>query len=220
MNRLMGSDIYYTNKPDDCLRLGDVVQGFVSSIASIKDPCFNRTHPEYKIEVAQPENCVVMSPCCSIGEGVVSLASLQPLRKSFAANPYFVEDLTRLNRPGRPFDHIPPSKFSSFDSIKQQEILERGIEFPFSDLFVFPGNDFFKEYDLDPKQNIRSKAYMIDFRKIYSVKCDAVKNPEQSILGTKILQLSETGRKELREKIANYFARVPDEDKAILLSSE
>lgn len=216
MNQLAVSESYYSKNPESTLRLGDVIQGFVSSVAAIKDPCFNQKHTDYKIEVSQPEYCVVVSPCCSIGEGVVSLAVLQQLRKSFSANPYFLEDWTRLNRPGNVKDHIPPEKFNELGDVKKQELLERGKEFPFSDLFVFPGNDLLREYILDSRREIRTKAYMIDFKKIFTVKCDAIKSPEESILGTKILQLSVFGRTELRDKIAHYFARIPEEDKALM----
>jgi len=54
---------------------------------------------------------------------------------------------------------------------------------------------------------------MLDFRRIYRVECEKVANPKQAPLETKILELSVVTRGELRDKLADYFGRIPDEDR-------
>jgi len=57
---------------------------------------------------------------------------------------------------------------------------------------------------------------MINFKNIYHVNCEKVFDPkkpiDESILRSIILQLSKKTRNELREKMADYFGAIPDED--------
>jgi hypothetical protein len=53
---------------------------------------------------------------------------------------------------------------------------------------------------------------MIDFKNSYKINCNKIKSPKDAPLNKKILQLSITSRSELREKIAYYYGRIPEED--------
>ena len=53
---------------------------------------------------------------------------------------------------------------------------------------------------------------MIDFRQAFKVSCDKVIAPKNCPYEIKCLQLTIDTRNELREKIAEYFLRKPDEE--------
>ena len=71
---------------------------------------------------------------------------------------------------------------------------------------------------LDRKgDNIETKYYMIDFKNIHKLNCDKINSPEDAPLQSKCLQLSVQTRSELREKISNYYARIPKEDLILIV---
>jgi len=102
--------------------------------------------------------------------------------------------------------------------------------------FVYEGNSQFPEYPVEatkyeevvdsanklPKYNQRERItfmtryHMINFKNIYHVNCQKVFDPnktiDESILRSIVLQLSKKTRNELREKMADYFGEIPDED--------
>jgi hypothetical protein len=59
--------MFYAKDGDESLRFGDVVKGFVLSSSDIPSPADQEADGEYGIKVVSPLYCVVMSPCCSIG---------------------------------------------------------------------------------------------------------------------------------------------------------
>ena len=71
-------------------------------------------------------------------------------------------------------------------------------------------------------EEFRSGYYYIDFRYIAKVKCACIAHEEEKkpnyeallvkMLSTKILELSIEARSDLRNKLAFYFLRVPEED--------
>lgn len=88
---------------------------------------------------------------------------------------------------------------------------EKGYQF--LNLFVYEGNSYFKEYEVEmPDQtSIKANYYMISFMDIFKIECKFIENSKKYPLETKLLQLSVDTRKELVEKLAAYY-RLPDED--------
>jgi hypothetical protein len=64
------------------------------------------------------------------------------------------------------------------------------------------------------KEVYHTEFYMIDFKTIFCIKCNKIvkDNIDNDILQSKCLELSPYARQELRDKLAFYYARVPEED--------
>lgn len=202
--------MFYQEEMDNALRFGDVLKGFILTSPIINNP---DSLENYEISVFQPDYCVILSPCCSIGHKVITLSPLIRIRGPFFNNPYFSEDLTRINRTMNPQHTVPPSVWEHFlDEIKQEK-LEDDLVYSFLDLFIYEQHLLFPEYSVHRKEgNITTQYHMIDFKNSYKIDCDKIHSPEQAPLNKKVLQLSIESRSELRDKISYYYARIPKED--------
>ena len=89
---------FYQDIPDKALRFGDVVRGFPLSAAHIDRPAIGEPLREYQIDVEHPDLGVVMTPCCSMKGEMLLLTPLLPVNPNFYKNPYWADDLLRLNR--------------------------------------------------------------------------------------------------------------------------
>lgn len=203
--------MFYQEKMDKALRFGDVLKGYVLAASSIEEPILNK---DYKIDINLPALCIVLSPCCSIGERTISLSPLIELRGNFFDNPYIAEDLTRINRKMEPQQSVSPQVWEErFSPEEKQRRLEVGYAYASVELFVYEKNNLFPKYIIHRRQgNIETNYYMIDFRNSYKVSCEKIITPENAPLESKVLQLSIKTRSELRQKIADYYARIPKED--------
>jgi len=202
--------MFYTDTPDNALRFGDIVQRYIISAPNIRQPSYET---DFNIVVEKPKFCAVMSPCCSIGEKAIALSPLLPLQKNFWGNPYFKEDLTRINRRMLAEQSVTPEQWDKYSPEERQRRTEEGLQYALVELFIYENNELLPQYNLIRRgEEISTRQYMIDFRKIYRVNCDLIISAARSPLETKILQLSVEARKELREKIAYYFERIPAED--------
>lgn len=205
--------MFYEKEVDKALRFGDVLRGFVLAASDIEEPDSRKS---FAIDVDLPSYCVVLSPCCSIGHKKISLTPLIRVRHSFFDNPYFEEDLTRINRKMEPQQSVAPIVWDQFSPEEKQKRLEEGLNYAFLGLFIYEKHDLFPEYCLGGRKgNTVTNYYMIDFTDIQKVNCGKIVTPENAPLDTKCLQLSVDARSELRDKIAYYYARVPKEDKIL-----
>lgn len=210
--------MFYQDNMDNALRFGDVLRGYIAITPSIKGPILapSTLNEGYNIDVNLPIFSVVLSPCCSIGHGIITLTPLIKVRKAFFDNPYFLEDLTRINRKMEPEQTVPPNIWEKFPSEEKQKHSEEGYGYTFLELFIYEKNDLFPKYTIHRKrENIETKYYMINFRNAYILNCEKIKTPEDAPLDSKCLQLSLQARSELRDKIAYYYARIPKEDKIL-----
>jgi hypothetical protein len=204
--------MFYQESLDPALRLGDVLRGFVITTPSISDPTELKI---YNVEINHPEYCVILSPCCSIGDKVIVLSPLIPIRNTFLSNPFFEEDMTRINREMQAQEAVAPIVWERIGEDEKQKRIREGKQYAFSELFIFDQNPLFKKYELNVKGRGKMETgyYRIDFRNIHKVNCDRIVTNSESPLELKCFQLSKDTRSELREKLAYYFARVPEEDK-------
>jgi hypothetical protein len=211
--------MFYAEETDNCLRFGDVVRGYILPNITIKEPIlsFKSESHNYTIDVEMPYS-VVLTPCCSIGESTISLTPLINVRSDFFKNPYYAEDLTRINRLMKPQQSLSPDELEKFSPEEKQISLAKGINYALLNLFIYEENEIFKKYTLRKRE---ITYYMIDFKNIYTIKCAMVKRPEKAkpedapIIESKVLQLSIQARSELRDKIIYYYSRIPEEDEIL-----
>lgn len=200
----------YQEEVDQALRFGDVLTGCVLAASNIEEP---GKVAEYSIGVKTPAHCVVLSPCCSISDRVVSLSPLIQVRPAFFDNPYLEEDLTRVNRLMEPQQSVPPRVWDSWDAELKQKSLAEGLTYAFLELFVYDRNGLFRPYPVHRRGDTReTNYYMMDFRNAYKVDCSKIISPTNAPVSAKCLQLDIDTRAELRNKISAYYGRVPTED--------
>lgn len=201
------------------LRFGDVLKGYIATDITIKEPFLSMKSEchNYKMDIELPDYSVVLTPCCSIGDSVITLAPLIKLRSNFFKNPHFVEDFTIINRLIDPEKAHTPDEWEK-KSLEEKELLKmQGKSYTLAYLFIYEENVLFPKYTI---RNQETNYYMIDFKKTYKLKCDLIKRPENTpegspILQSKCLQLSIQARSELRDKISYYYGRVPEEDEIL-----
>jgi hypothetical protein len=208
--------MFYQKELEKVLRFGDVLRGYISSIPNVKGPISKAQNQnnDYTIDISHPQFSVVITPCCSIGEKMISLTPLIKLKSKFYSNPYFVEDMTRINLKMDPKQATPPEEWVKLSPGEQTRRLEESNTYALVEFFVYEKHDIFPKYTIDSKKlgKFETYYYMIDFRNIYRLNCDAILNPIQAPLEAKCLQLSVKTRSELRGKIASYYSRTPKED--------
>ena len=198
---------------DGMLRFGDVLKGYTLAASNIEEPSLSKN---YIVDINLPSYCVVLSPCCSIGEKTISLSPLIELRGSFFDNPYLYEDITRINLKMQAEQSVSPKIWNNLPPEEKQKRLDVEYAYGFVDFFVYDKNDLFSRYTVNRKDgNVETNYYMIDFRNIYKLSCEKIITPKDSPLESKCLQLSIQARSDLRYKIADYYARVPKEDKVL-----
>ena len=208
--------MFYEQKRDNALRFGDVIRGYININTTIKEPildikCLNDS---YVLDIGLPQFCVILTPCCSIRDKIISLTPLIKVEKSFFYNPYFEEDLTNINRVMGAEKTLPPKAWKALPEKEREKRLREGITYASPGLFIYEENDLFEQYTFNISgKEIKTRHYMIDFKNIYKISCDKIISPEKSPLESKCLQLSIQTRSELRDKIAYYFGRIPEEDK-------
>ena len=207
--------MFYQENNDNLFRFGDILKGFIFSTPNLSEPFMKPFSEDYFIEISRPLYCAIISPCCSISDKTLSLSPLIRVVNSFYNNPYFAEDLTRVNRVVPPINSVPPQQWDNMDTDKRQELLNQEPGYTFLDLFVYKENELFPEYEIHRKgtDNIKTRNYMIDFRNTFKVSCSKIKDPKNVPIEAKCLQLTIEARADLRDKISFYYGRIPNEDK-------
>lgn len=201
------------------LRFGDVLKGYIAADITIIEPVLSMKSEchDYKVEIELPDYSVVLTPCCSIGDNVITLAPLIKLRSDFFKNPHFVEDFTIINRAIDPEKSYGPAEWDKLSPENIEYLKMQGKIYTLVYLFIYEENDLFQKYNM---RGHETNYYMIDFKKTYKLKCSLIKRPEKTpedslILQSKCLQLSIQARSELRDKMSYYYGRTPEEDKIL-----
>jgi hypothetical protein len=110
------SEFYYS-RANNQLRFGDVIQGGIAVSFILKHSQTNFPAKEYSLtslDINNPIHSVIITPCCSIGKenkDKISIVPLLPVKASFMSNPYFAEDLLRINREMEPEKAIAPDQW-------------------------------------------------------------------------------------------------------------
>ncbi len=204
--------MFYETSCSDALRFGDVVHGYISGTPIVERPVPDLTRIQCSIKFDFLPYYAVMTPCCSIGEGMISLAPLLPLKKDFFQNPYFAQDLTSINRVMEPQNAVNERVWDSFTPEEQERRLLEGRSYACVEYFIYEKHPLLAEYKIGKQNPVTTNYYMIDFRSIYQVQCKSVQNPKDCSLDSKLLELTIPTRNDLRGKLADYFSRTPKED--------
>jgi hypothetical protein len=201
---------FYQEPGDSVLRFGDVLQGFVSCTPILNDA---PSTDSFRIDVTTKSFVVVLSPCCSISDQVISLATIGEIRNTFLKNQYLADDLTRINDKIPPEKSVPAVGWEKMPAEEKQFRLNIGDAYTFVELFIYAPNEIFPEYMVNTRAGkISMRYYMIDFRHAFRVNCSRIIAPDKSPVDSKCLQLSVENRSKLREKISFYYSRIPSED--------
>lgn len=208
--------MFYQKQIGSAFRFGDVVRGYIATTPGLKQPILSTTDDRYNIDIYLPTYNVIITPCCSIGEKMISLTPLIGVRNSFFTNPYFKEGLTRINRKMEPQQAIPPDAWQKLSYEEKQRRLQEGHSYAFLEFFIYEGDELFPKYIVNRKEgDIETNYYMIDFRNTYKLNCEAIITPKNVPIMSKCLQLSLRTRSELRDKLAYYYGRTPKEDEIL-----
>jgi len=205
---------YIDSLEQDKLRFGDVLEwGLLAA------PFVERTvQTDIRLDINQSLFSIVLTPCCSIDNNNVCLSPLIEVLQSFYDNPYFVSDLTRINRKMNPQDTVSPEIWESFGEAVQENRLKEGNVYGLLEFFVYESNDLFPKYTVNRIQgsNIETNYYMIDFRNVYKINSKSLKSPRNILLKSKILQLTPETREDLRLKMGSYYSKPTKEDLCFL----
>jgi len=212
-------------KSSNFLRLGDVVKGYVPAVSKMTAPLIdNFVDSKVDVQLQIPKLLVVLTPCCSIKEKRISLTPITQARKSLYENPHFRYDLTVINRKMEPEKTLSPEKWGELSIEKQTEKREKGMVYTLEHLFVYEKYPpQLPEYQvrLNGGEKIDGNYYEFDFRNATKVECEFIIHPDeknftedsrQKALCSKVLELSKENRKDLRDKLADYYGRPPKED--------
>ena len=213
----MNDMLFYQDKMDSNFRFGDVLKGLVLSTPNLIDLPLASNNTVFNLNISMPDYCVIVSPCCAIADQVLSLSPLIPVLNTFFKNPYFEEDLTRINREILPDKTLPHFVWEKLPDEEKLDRLSKGMAYTFLDFFIYKEHPIFPKYEVHRKgaENMFTSYYMIDFRNTFRINCSKIKKPDVVPLEAKCLQLTIDARKELREKIAFYYGNPPMEDIAI-----
>jgi hypothetical protein len=209
--------MFYEDTPEQALRFGDVLRGYLSITPIIEEPMLGVPIKRCNIDVDLPQFCVVMDPCCRTRNKTISLTPLIKIWGTFFDNPYLEADLTRINRMMEPQQTLSSSQWDSLPQEEKTKRLAEGRAYAFFNLFVYAPHEWLPRY-LASKTNgqeVGTNYYMIDFRSTYKLRCDRINSPTDAPLESKVLQLSRETRAELRDKISLYYAKVPAEDRIL-----
>ena len=119
---------YEKDIDNNALRFGDVLRGYIAVTPNIKSPILMKSdlNKGYNIDINLPMFSVIISPCCSIGDDIISLTPLIKMKNTFFKNPHFTDDLTRINREMKPQQAVSPYVWNRLPLEEQQKRLEEG----------------------------------------------------------------------------------------------
>jgi hypothetical protein len=204
---------FYTQTPNECLRLGDIITGFQLATPHIEQPSSSEINLEATIKVSRPKHLAVMTPCCALDKGMISVAPLIEISSAMFRNPHFQEDFTIINRVVEPSKSVPPKHLEAMSVEERARHLSSPAQWVFLDFFCFGPAACLPQYLVKrEKLEWQTVFWMIDFKEIAVIKCPAIVPHYKPPVGIKLLQLSVKSREALREKMAQFFGRPTDED--------
>ncbi len=208
---------FYEENRDPILRFGDVLTGFISTATLLEKPLLDLAlfNDGFKVDIRAPKYSVIVTPCCSIEAGTITLCPLAqiPGKLNLLKNPHYQVDPTQINMKQTADKSIPPDEWEKLEATKKSELYSKGASFVFLNLFIYEEHDYLQPY---LSRQVETKYYVLDFSKSYRVKSSLItradKPSAQVLINSKLLQLSIEARAQLRRKMVQYYARVPEED--------
>lgn len=81
---------------------------------------------------------------------------------------------------------------------------------------MYEAHDLFPVYDVHLRSGpIKERARVIDFRHTFRLQCDKILEASNFPIDSKVLELTVDSRSELRLKVAQFYGRIPQEDRAV-----
>jgi hypothetical protein len=194
--------MFYSEQMDACLYLGDVIKGYILTPTTILKPDWTITQLKNTSMTELPVFSVVLTSCRLIEDGLLCLTSLIPLDNSFCKSQYYASDFTVINHVIQPKLGFPTGDEGEF-KLEQKEATTK-INYPLLNHFVYEQNDLFPKYILG---NLETRYYEIDFSNITTIKYSSIEHAKQEseLLKSKCLQLSDSTREELNQKLSCYY---------------
>jgi hypothetical protein len=147
--------------------MGDVVEGFALGTSRMSSPAELQ---EFSVDVRVPRFSVVLTPCCSIGDGMIALAPLDHIRLGWLTNPYFAEDLTRINAEMPPERSVSAEVWARLDEEERQRRLDSGEGYGLREYFVFAPHPTLGKYKgKRGSAEIDVEHWAVDFRALQRV---------------------------------------------------
>ena len=225
--------MFYADGISNKLRFGDIVKGFLSTYPILKSPLIENVQP-YTIEI-DTELSVVLDPCCSIGNGTISISPLIRTQAYLWDNPHLFADITKINRKSTPQDLMQPIRWNRCTDEEKTQFINTKADYGYKNLFIYIDNPIFGEYEITRKNKFNeiidlntqlpkydmvnnvfkfnTRCHMIDFKNIRHINCrkilESKKDIDNAVLNSIVLQLLDETRNDLRLKMGDYFARKP-----------
>ena len=197
------------------LRFGDVIEG-----QHLYSLCLNDKSSinDFNLKVDRCQYNVILTPCCSIRDNNIVVSPLINVLTKFYLNPFFEEDLLRINKINKPFNYIPPNEWDKKSNEEKNEIMLREECYALTDLFIYDRNELFAPYKITKfnpathqKEQIETNYYMIDFKNMYNIKLNTNNKLDNYLIKSKVLELSISARRDLNHKLKAFY-RIAQED--------
>lgn len=208
--------MFYEKSLEDDLRFGDIIK----DVFTVDFDCsLKNRHNKLDISIKKESYCVVLTPCCSISKVGLIITPVIDIDPIIIRSDYCRKDLTNANRRMWPKQAVSKIAWDTMEKSNPREIERReqeGFQFAFLHNFIYEGVEDFSEKIFQSKyhDDFQTNYKMIDFslsKKVFpEVRMD---NYPKEI---KCYQLSVQTRKELRDKLKNFYGRATKEDDLIL----
>lgn len=206
--------MFYLPKPSKELRFGDVITGLLFSTPNLDEPGLSLLDAPHNLHLSIPIYSVVMTPCCSIEDQTISVTPLIKMPPQMFSTIVIEENPLIINTEMKQEDAMHPKRYANLPPEKRTDVLS----YSHLNLFIYEECDIFDPYVVATREGHRltTKQYAINFKDIYRINCNKVQSSKQSPLELKRLELTPFTRRNLRNKIQNYYGRPTEEDEALL----
>ena len=211
--------MFYADGFSENYRMGDIVSGYSEIIPTYsKNKLSNEL--SLSISIIPSDWFVILTPCCSIENGIINIAPLKGIDTRFLSSEQLIENFLLINQPIPKRSAIGDIAFSKLSIEEQFEIDNAPVEYAYIDKFVYDETTHLQEYKVTRKRGkddvvtIMTGKYMISFKDAAKIQCDIFER-NKAIYG-KVAELTPLTRQCLRDKMSYYYSRTPLEDQQFL----
>lgn len=208
---------FFADQLDPEFRLGDIIDFRTAIALSSVDLAHSK---KWQISLTPCRFVVILTPCCSIEREWMLVAPLEEIRLSFLENDYFAEDLLRINKLVPPEHHLPRQAWDRLDDAQRQERRMKGPDYVVREVFLYKPHVLLPSYKLKGRGGAETTQdhYLVNFKQAFPIQSPAISRNANCPAGLKMLELSAIARRDLREKLGNFYSRAAEEDVALLVS--
>jgi len=211
--------MFYSESFSRAYRLGDIITGYTEIVPVY---ALNKKSAELSlsISVIPSDMFVILTPCCSIEQQIVNIAPLKKIDSRFLSSDFLVEDFLLINQPITRREALGGLVFNKLTPEEKLEFENMPPEYSYLDKFIYAEHHFLKEYSVTKsfgKGDIKTVAtgkHMVSFKDAGKIQCNLFERKKE--VYQKIAELSPLTRQKLRDKMAHYYSRIPEEDRSFL----